>query len=74
MIASPGVKTRFNENLEITAKLKIMSEVANFITQILELLACGRSSIVKTLNRCNFWNVHFLVFRIPGDRQRPESE
>jgi hypothetical protein len=40
--------------LGITLELKIMSQVANFINQILSLLAYGGSSIVETLNQTSF--------------------
>jgi hypothetical protein len=44
------VNNRVNETLRVTIQLKIMSEVTNFIIQILAFLAHGGSSIAKLLN------------------------
>jgi hypothetical protein len=38
-----------NETLGITIELKVTSEATNFITQILDFLAYGGSSFLKTL-------------------------
>lgn len=42
------VTNQVNENLGITVKLKIMSEVTNFITQILAFLGYCGNSFAKT--------------------------
>jgi hypothetical protein len=49
MTATLGINNQVSENLGITIKLKITSQVTNFIKQIFSFLACG-GSIVKTLN------------------------
>jgi hypothetical protein len=47
-IRMAGINDRVSEPLGITVELKITSQVANFITQILLFLAYGGSSVVKT--------------------------
>jgi hypothetical protein len=42
--ATPGINDRVNETLGIIAELKITSQVADFINQILSFLAYGGSS------------------------------
>jgi hypothetical protein len=51
MTATFGINARANETLGITIELKITSQAANFIKQILSSLACGGSSTVKTPNQ-----------------------
>jgi hypothetical protein len=48
--ATLGIVNRINETLGITVDLKITSQAANFIKQALLFLACGRSSVAKTVN------------------------
>jgi hypothetical protein len=48
MTATLGINDRANETLGISNELKITSQAANFIKQILFFLALGGSSIVKT--------------------------
>jgi hypothetical protein len=59
-----GINGRVNETLGITSELKITSQAANFIKQILSFLIYGLSSIVRTLNQPSFhkwWMVRFEV-------------
>jgi hypothetical protein len=49
MTATLGINDRFNETWGITIDLEIMSQAADFIKQILSLVAYGGSSVVKTL-------------------------
>jgi hypothetical protein len=55
--AALGNNVRVNENLRITVELEITSQAANFIKQILSLLAYAGSSIGKTLYQtsCGEW-------------------
>lgn len=50
MTAALGVNIQINETFEITVGLKNTSEAADFITQILSLLAYGGSFIMETKN------------------------
>jgi hypothetical protein len=52
--ATLGINDRVNETLGITVELKITSQVADFINQILSYFAYGGSSIAKTLNETSF--------------------
>jgi hypothetical protein len=59
-----GINDRVNEAFGITVELEITSQVADFISQILLFLACGGSSIVKTLDQTPFhmrWMVRVEV-------------
>jgi hypothetical protein len=49
--ATLGINNGADETLGITAELKITSQAANFIKQILSLLAYGGRSTVNILNQ-----------------------
>jgi hypothetical protein len=54
MIAALGVNDRVSETLGIAVQLKFISEVVDFLGQILSVLAYGGSSVVETLNQSSF--------------------
>jgi hypothetical protein len=61
--ATLEVNDRVSETLGITVELKITSQVANIIDQIL-FLACGRSSVVRTLNQTSFHMQRMVRFEV----------
>jgi pilus assembly protein TadC len=54
MTVALGVNDRVNEPLGIAVQLKVMSEVVDFLSQMLSVLAYGGSSVVDTLNQFSF--------------------
>jgi hypothetical protein len=64
MTAAHGINERVNETMGITTELKMMSQIANFINQILLFLAYGGSSLVKTLNQTSFHMQRMVRFEV----------
>jgi hypothetical protein len=63
--ATHGINDRVNEILGITVELENMSQVTNFIKQILSFLASGGCSAVKTQIQTYFHMQQLVRYKVP---------